>query len=265
MRIQLLAAALAAVFSTGAMADSPLQGTVHMHDLRVTVTDLTPNDGVDAGFGFTDDWINHPMVHTTGTIWSSASSRQFDIMGYDGLAPGVGDLVSAVDGARHLSASASMGNGTSGLDLFAALSFDQIKMGGAQSWSAFTADYALAPHTSVTVSATLSWDVSLRSGDSDTGPMNGWVSAGGGFSVQNPLASHGSSHTIRWVGTDHGETDVQLTFANDGIYTQYGEFEVSAAVSGEYVPTPVPEPTTAGLLLGGLALLGASLRKRRTR
>ena len=83
------------------------------------------------------------------------------------------------------------------------------------------------------------------------------------FSVYQ-LAGRGGG--TAFVSNTFVATATSVTFAMGGVYSQMPDNNpVLNAVTLEHIAAPVPEPTTAGLLLAGLAVVGASARRRQIR
>jgi hypothetical protein len=72
------------------------------------------------------------------------------------------------------------------------------------------------------------------------------------------------SEQIVYIGATTGSflTGIDFSAFNPGSWTtnfQYANYDQNLIISG----TPVPEPSTYGMILGGLAFAGAALRRRR--
>jgi hypothetical protein len=266
---------------------APLAGAVNatasasMTDLTFQVIDLTPNDGMAAGFTFEqaqngaagDLRVSSRVVdHTTG------QSDHDDLRLLSGLLTpasvnnSTGAVVSSVDaGPAGFFAS---GSSTAEISNFASettfMTGVERVPGDLFSYDPFT--WTVLPYTQLVISASA---VTSASVDTDCGvrPVNSCkssfaaVSLRGGFLASELPFSMVSSSAGAGFPTfsDSDSGLLTLTFVNDTAdpMLAYWRFEVQAL--GQIALTPVPEPSTYALLLAGLAGLVWRARASRRR
>jgi hypothetical protein len=110
----------------------------------------------------------------------------------------------------------------------------------------------------------IGWNVELLTGrDSPDGPflmtvsVNGGITAGADYFTVNPLAPP-MKYWISATGADSIDT---LDFTFDPSIKGFKQFRPDAL--GGSPPVAVPEPATWAMLIGGFAMVGAMVRRRR--
>lgn len=210
--------------------------------LRYELIDLDPNDGII------------PEIVITGASTEVIVELQFpngDREGRQFNSPGSVDIQRWYGQGEASAAATAV---SSRADLFAAPGFYRSFVSHATRRLAFT----LSPHTGLRISALGSLDVA----PTDWADTRGSLSLSGEFQDSGGPFVEAQSFEDRYQ-TGHGTDSFQLSG-----YLSSGEEAVSGSF-GMFVYTrtqvsAVPEPSTVGMLLAGLALVGAAARRRAT-
>lgn len=119
--------------------------------------------------------------------------------------------------------------------------------------------FTLNAHTSITFGALSSLSTSF------TKALGEYGFAGTYFEIRDALpTSSVFTHGINMTGLNSEAKTLQAIYSNDTDTAVTKMLVVGAFVQGESVPvTPVPEPETYAMLLAGLGLLGAVVRRRK--
>lgn len=232
-------------------------GTAHaaISEVRLGVLDLTPDDGMPAGFG---------VQSTLPSLFASlnASPADYYAAGYPGpqqpaavsVAFGASTGMAATDGAlMHFSAHAT-GSGNLGEYGYAAASANQ------------EVRVTLRPHSVLTVAGHLS-SLALRSDDIDHYDVVGMTSVSivdeiGYTYLQRTRQSLSYADWPEQMGI---EEDFMLAYANGSAQDQAVTLYFQTWSNVTRIAAPVPEPSM-GMLLGlGMVLLALRDRARRGR
>jgi len=257
--VALGSAALIATQATAATLTS--QASADFRNVQLSVIDLTPNDGVAAGYTVkqlggndnldvwggthyaTDDLQEHRITDLSAFDFTAAQAQlQGNIKG----AGGIGDLHSAISytsAAGNAAAFASINN---------------------------RYEFTVQPHTSLTLSGQLLLSLT------QSGPRAySWGRSSGLFDAsfwQDGTHTCYNSVTLTFNSSltapgTHAPISFNCTFTNDSnsaVTTDlYLSLETAVVNADPGAPQPVPEPGSWLMLGSGLALLGAVARRRR--
>lgn len=275
---KLLTALMSLCLAAGAAtAQERMNTTASLSGFKFTLVDLDPSDGVAPSFSL----VAGPYPYTprllsvygslrdeyTGSITAEYRTEEYF--------PGpVSDSLSA-NGYR-LSGRVGVPADAASLNLSVSAAADtQAQSGGFYTSSSFMRNVLVSPHTALLVSAVMDYDVSMQNVVGDDGrPYRGNLMYRSelriaGFAGTSDLDFSQDSRLDRskWFeggDTSIGHTPLIVRFYNDADVQAEGTFSAFLEGSGSYLtsPPPVPEPTTMGLMLGGLALVGARARRK---
>ncbi len=233
----------AGLTSTSAVA-GPL-GYFQFSNLQATVTDLAPDDGVNAAISF------EPFRHYAAVARATDGSSHV-LKSYWGSAPGA--------------VSVNTGEGMAGGRADGSVFRSEVAPveGEWHSWYDIFADFTLTPNSRVTFS--FDWEMlsvlPLRSTDPEVAVRN--------WGVLSFLSEDRQRFALQSVPSyernGHSSGKLALTI-EAGAQGEAGMFSAAADSLGyEFAapaPSDVPEPASYGLMLAGLAALAAMRRRRR--
>lgn len=284
MRMSTLALATLIAVSCGSQAAAAAEAaSVHagISRFEFSLTDLDASDGQTPSFRWLDTGgppsemylFDSVRLDNTDFFYRSDSaafpSDRFLTLSRDDMAYRVGNHVQ-IPGAP------------STLQLGADLELHGAATAWSGSWSAnafssATGRFALSPHTQLTVTAVIDYDLQvsqmletdgvLHSGDVS---IDGSLGLSGSYfeggvlvfqdrSMSQHLANHGGAPSS-------GERTLTVRFFNESSLDRIGKLHTSVNTYLDYGRVvEVPEPATTALMFGGLALLGACMRRRAAR
>ncbi|GGY01862.1 hypothetical protein GCM10007386_36140 [Pseudoduganella dura] len=255
----LLIAALVAPFAMPAAGAAPaVTATISYSQFKFSVVDLTPDDGVAAGFSLT-------RSH------SEVAMQFIDSAGkYVGLSRNYADIaheaVSLTHEGKELTVTATGAGSTASAIIPSAYApRGQATMASTSTW-----EFTLAPNSLLV----LTGEATLNVGISEV--LSGQLRASTEFSGLGVLGSDTdtpSSSTFSYLHTtqfgQQGDlnTGFGLSLSNFSDSSQQGIFRLNthnfARVFTAATPPPVPEPATYMMLVCGLVAMAVSARRRR--
>jgi len=234
------------VHAAGVQYDGRLSG------LAITVIDLTPGDGVDAGFTYGPITSNYsvtlalagqPAHHESQT---DAGSAPVDLRHVDGGSYG------------YAGGTGLLGDLWANGRLYAASGSDSTLSTGAQ----HAYELVLAPNTAIALTGNVSIAVANLpgSGGADTGYSSAWVDI---RDVGDARHSASWSRSVPTFVASQLSEGIYVPFANAGTTAQRVQLQFGISGRGEVLP--VPEPSAYAMFLGGMMLVGAASYRSRGR
>lgn len=281
--IHLLATSVLAGMAQGAAASATSAGGIGA--VTITLIDLDPDDGIAPSLLFAPDTGGNSGGTVSGELRSftpnEESFREFRSQGLG--------LASPVSAGRDL----AMASGSGSITGLAGPGFSALAaQGQAGSGTASRGTYDVTAQ-SAWVGFTLSANTAVRfsangwaQGTTSTGgdPSTGWDEAGGAL-VALGAAGFDSTGTLVWdedqqvatarytlddAGNVQGDAQswsglLSVSFSNTTGASADGIFTAEASAFGHSAVSPVPEPSSGLMLLGGLGLVGMMARRRPAR
>jgi hypothetical protein len=290
-----LAAACLAVAAGPVFADA--YSTVTVGKVTVTLIDLDPNDGIAAGISFLPEPGKfHAGASISGVVQTGetfGSEPGNNGVNFAKASPWYGSGVSATGLTPMATVSASVTGSTNapgfaGLDLSgSALStvdqrgyfFGEAFVPGGPAMAGGGLSYVLSANTKVvfsvdaflSVNTTLGYTAGALSGENATANMSlytGGLAADG--TLLEDLQQRGVSvfyvdGTAPGAAEDSWSGVMSSSFSNLSNHSSNGLFWANANIRGESVISAVPEPSSYGMFLVGLGVIGSLARRRRNR
>lgn len=238
-RTMAAAASFAAALCLAAPASAQSQVSVYYDNFDYTLVDLTPDDGIDPGISFYGSTITasastydspYGLGTPRSTITDSATYGRVEFAISDG-----GSSLTGGYSPTSGSATLFVGHGSANI---AASSIDT---------------FVLAPNTQITFEVR-----------GILNELNGF----GGNAAANLTAigmlylKSGTTEYTSSLSTGAGDVyDTLSVVVHSGAEEVYGTLEYRSDLSAQV--TPVPEPATTAMMIGGLGLVGALARRRR--
>jgi hypothetical protein len=292
-RKALSALVVAGIATAAGPAFAAAYSTATFGKVTITLIDLDPNDGISANISFLNDPIKFDGgafirgMAETGMNSGNEPGNQLKNFKKTGAWQTTSFSDSAITPLAVASGSvtgSATGAGFSALSLTgSALSTAEQRANYAAYGAVPGLDYrgfVLSANTKVVFSVDASVSAQTTIGHTPGGLEGEAASAllslyaGGyaanGVTVVEDLQEHGASVLHVDGSPDMGAADawsgvMSASFSNLSSHSTEGGFYAHAAISGNSVISAVPEPSTYGMLLGGLAMMGALLRRRRNR
>lgn len=255
-------------------------GTVTLGNLQISLIDLDLNDGVTPWI--TMNYESQPYLN--GAVGSFNPDYERD--GYAHLGKRADSVVSDAVQTAFAGSSATMvgASNVAGFSLMSVSGSAGSSAIGYGEFGALAANYTLTGFTlSANTALSITVDARMEVGTTI------------GYNPSTALGEHAASHVLFLIDGVDENGNSMLDQAYQELYVDYGvdangnitgaqqnwsgtlsvaynNFSTNSAVAGFYseigvggssVTTPVPEPESYALLLGGLAVIGAIARRRR--
>lgn len=252
----------------GAGANTLVDAHARLDNFRVTFTDLAPGGELPALR------FNNSSMRVDGVAYTISPFNEVGGFGDSGWLP----YFPVASGSRLTSnygieASARLPGGFESLALSSGVALQDASLSVARSWqlsagSSFTSQFTLSPHSLLSISATLSYDfAALVPSKVNNLDISGELDVRGTNRTADRLFTQAYSITplvsLNPDSPPTGQQDLTVYFFNDSDFDFSGDLYSRVTLTTYYVAPNVPEPATVGLMLAGLALLGATAGRRR--
>jgi PEP-CTERM motif len=278
MRKALIAAAVTALPGGAALADTLASSS--LSNMRFTLIDLRPNDGIAARVTFDSASLNGKRSYVQGSALDTFQGA-FDYQSYEQSGPSAfGPAAGARDGARAGSNAEVIGGSASQRPGLSASGYTRgglsTRDNAFNAW-AYVSDapleFTLTPHTRLVWSADYEMETQTTHGrwSAKDGTEHAFARATMGL---YDAQSHTLDEADRWqeatfAGHSGQETHnaglLSVSFDNRSSHAFEGSMAAYTGVYGEVTGNvgSVPEPATNAMLLAGLAMVGTVVHRRR--
>jgi hypothetical protein len=282
-------ASKALIAATLAIAAGPVfadaNSSISIGGVTVTLIDLNRNDGIDASISFLPldgkyQGSNLSGIAQTGELQGREPGNEYNF--YDKYGAWQWSNVSATAINTQASLLASVTGSATGVGFTqasmtgAALSSNahgavysgEIQLPGNLEWQK---RFVVSAHTQVVFSFDASMSAFITGRHDEYASAQAMMYVDGhdntGANLPSDFAEHhvtvnSAGHGAPTSGTDSWAGTLTVSFNNLSDYSSQGAFGADVTVQGVAGITAVPEPATYGMLLSGLALLGAAARRR---
>jgi hypothetical protein len=254
-------------------------------NLVITLTDLNPNDGIAPSLSF--QTYGHASVlgqayswgdtSETHGFWHIAPQQQGTL---SGAAHADGSVASAsvvaADNVAGFTSMSASGMALSGIDAFGAYKSSATGQDPYLNWFTLSANTMVTFSTKATLQAqtTIGYNLDADQGEFARAYALLSVDAFTNDGLEHVVTQErgvDASFNVRDDGSTEGVRDswsgqMSISFSNDTASEATGDMQGIVAIEGVSASlngvSPVPEPATYAMLLGGLALLGCTTRRR---
>lgn len=246
-----------AFFATASMADT-VSSSASVSNVHYQLIDLNPNDGIAASISFAGSFNQ-----SSSEVYDISKGQKQDSQTTTDLSSVYANVVLG-DGQAAAGISTPASGGTFG-NLYT--KGYQSGTGSFSAYSGMNASFTLSANTVLVLFGTIGGHATSGSPWTPNNTATSWAV----FDVTGPTLPNGggiqyASVNRNW-SNEHGPQssyeNFTLSYVNGQQQATTGFLSANMSSGARNTAQPVPEPETWGMLLGGLALVGALARRRR--